>query len=190
MLDTIGKIEMITQTRTREPRPNPRMLPINGTMARIGMAWSGDQVRPERALDPRGLRHQDGDRHAEHDGDGQPEERHHGRPQDPLEQIAAHVAVEERLVDHGDGRRRRRKLGLSKTLSNSHPCNRNHSPKKMAMPSSGATMSTAPAARRGVAADDGARRIDGRHVRHGGRGRRACGGDARWSCSGLPAGRG
>ena len=40
VFDTIGKIEMITQTRTREPRPNPKMLPINGTMARIGMAWA------------------------------------------------------------------------------------------------------------------------------------------------------
>ena len=40
MFDTIGKIEMITQTRIREPKPNPKMVPMIGTMARIGMAWA------------------------------------------------------------------------------------------------------------------------------------------------------
>ena len=40
VFDTIGKIEMITQTRIREPNPKPKMLPMSGTMARIGMAWA------------------------------------------------------------------------------------------------------------------------------------------------------
>ena len=140
VLDTIGKIEMITHTRTREPNPKPKMLPMSGTMARIGMAWAAIRygqnerstqfawaMRTARSI-PRTIE-------MASPVSATPAVHHSACSMSPR---TAASRYERSTTVAGEGRR---KLGLSNSARMPHVCISHHKPMNRTNPISGPTMS-------------------------------------------------
>ena len=96
----IGNTAISTHTTTRDVCPVPNQIEISGTSARIGMACSITMYGNTARSNDLRLAHDDGDRHAQDGGDGQPDEGHAGARPQPAEDLRQVVAVEEADRQH------------------------------------------------------------------------------------------